>query len=172
MRHNMNLNEAVQELKEHGYIIEGMSPTYVKGKRNMYSKMNDRDLVVAFYAHWIGYDSDGMKSGTSNNPTCEKIDNMLYKRLGLVWDEACNVLNAEVTKITEEAWPIKGKPRYIDIMKQAKEAWPHVVIYLVDNMSKVFRDAREKIKANEEEYKSRGYTDEFIWGEDVKGKLE
>ena len=22
------------------------------------------------------------------------------------------------------------------------------------------------------EYKSRGYTDEFIWGEDIKGKLE
>lgn len=169
----MNLNEAKQELIEHGYIIkESNTPTYVKGKRNMYSKMNNQDLVVAFYAHWIGYDSDGMKSGTSNNPTCEKIDNMLYKRLGLVWDEACNKLNAEVTKITEEAYPIKGKPRYIDIMKQAKAAWPNVVIYLVDNMGKVFQDAREKVKANEEEYKSRGYTDEYIWGEDVKGKLE
>ena len=87
-----------------------------------------------------------MKSGTSNNPTCEKINNMLYQRLGLVWVEACNVLNTEISKITDEAYPIKGRPRYIDIMKQAKEAWPHVVNYLVDNMGKVFQDARKKLK--------------------------
>ena len=48
----MNLNEAKKILNDNGYIIkEGQTPVYVKGKRNMYSKMNDRDLVVAFYAH-------------------------------------------------------------------------------------------------------------------------
>ena len=111
----MDLFEAVQELKEHGYIVEGMSPKYVKGQRNMYSKMNDRDLIVAFYAHWTGYDSDGMKCGTSNNPTCDKIDNMLYQRLGLVWGKACDIFNAEIEKIDEEVYPIKGRPRYMDI---------------------------------------------------------
>lgn len=168
----MNLNEAVKELEEHGYIVEGMSPKYVKGKRNMYSKMNNQDLIVAFYAHWTGYDSDGMKSGTSNNPTCEKIDNMLYQRLGLVWGDACDIFNAKIQEIDDRVYPINGRPRYIDIMKQAKAAWPDVVIYLIDNMGKVFTEVREKIKAKEEEYKSRGYTDEYIWGEDVKGKFE
>ncbi len=138
----MELTEAQEILKQNGFICENaideaMTPKYVKGEKNMYSKMGDDELIVSFFAHWTGYDSNGMKSGTNGNPTCQKIENMLYERLGDKWFEIEDKLCHKVGEIMEKEYPITGRPRYIDVMKQAKAGWPKVAEYLYSNMNDI-----------------------------------
>lgn len=83
-KHSINgmlLSEAKEILKKNGYIIEAkqITESYIKGKRSNYKAMDLRELLVAYYAHWTGYDSDGMKCGLSSNPTAQKIDSLIWE---------------------------------------------------------------------------------------------
>ena len=138
----MLLDEAKKILENNGFICENavneaMTPKYIKGAKNLYSKMSDEDLIISFFARWTGYDSNGMKSGTSSNPTCQKIENMLYERLGDKWFEIEDKLCNKVGEIMEKEYPITGRARYIDVMKQAKASWPKVIKYLSNNMNNI-----------------------------------
>lgn len=141
----MLLEEAKQILTDNGFILEAKQITegYIKGKRSNYKAMNLRELLIAYYAHWTGYDSDGMKCGLSSNPTAQKINDLLFEYETPVgeWIQT----NIKMKKIFAE--DIKKMKKY-DTTRRNEQLfynWKMLLMNEILKLEKKYKDQIEQI---------------------------
>lgn len=108
---------------------------FVKDKRLNYNRMSFRELIIAFFAHWTGYASNGFKTGISSNPTASRIENYLcdnYPEWGDNYYEDNGLhmkLMNKVTKIEDEFGEITYASPY-NVDKRIAKAWPKIEKFL------------------------------------------
>lgn len=97
--------------------------------------MSFRELIIAFFAHWTGYASDGWKTGISSNPTAGRLEDYLLKHFPDTWgkgyysDGMHDKLMHKVMEICNKVYPIDSSaPVYVK--KQMEKAWPEVEKFL------------------------------------------
>jgi hypothetical protein len=131
----MKLDEAKEILNKAGFILESSS----------FDKMNDKDLIINYFAHWTGYKSGGKVTGSGKeNPAAGKIADILFDRLGNRWLKIDDRLSIAINKILDKFHPIDGVPTDEDIRIQAVEGWPLVLNYLNKNLDKILDGASGK----------------------------
>lgn len=131
----MRLDEAKEILKKAGFILESSS----------FDKMNDKDLIINYFAHWTGYESGGKVTGCGKeNPVAGKIADILFDRLGNRWLKIDDRLSIAINKILDKFHPIDGVPTDEDIRIQAVEGWSLVLNYLNKNLDKILDGASGK----------------------------
>jgi hypothetical protein len=93
-----------------------------------------RNVIIAFFAHWTGYASDGKKTGISSNATAGRIEDYLCKHypdwMDDYYDNGLHMkLIHKVMDICKETYdPPSHAPIYV--RKQMQLAWPKVEKFL------------------------------------------
>lgn len=107
---------------------------FIKGKKLFLKGMPFRNIIIAFFAHWTGYASDGWKTGISSNPTAGRIENYLCQHypewMDGYYDNGLHMkLIHKVMDICEKTYnPPSAAPIYV--RKQMQLAWPKVEKFL------------------------------------------